>query len=95
MGNHHTLAENCYVPEPNFRLTSDQSVNSSLSVMVQKQTLECSIYTGLIVGVQRGLRPPSLRDRVKHGMLGGDGRGGGWSKDILEFQFGPNLGLRT
>ena len=30
----------------------------------------------------------------KFGVGGGGGGGGWWSKGILEFRFGPNLGLR-
>ena len=38
-------------PEPNLRLTSDKSVNSSLSIVVQKIKTERAIYPGLVVAL--------------------------------------------
>ena len=36
-----------------------------------------------------------LEPLTKFAVVGGGGGGGGWwSKGILEFRFGPNLGLR-
>ena len=38
--------------------------------------------------------PLGLEPTQKFAVVGGGGGGGGWSKGILEFRFGRNLGLR-
>ena len=37
---------------------------------------------------------PPTRPKTLSKVCCGGGGGGGWSKGILEFRFGPNLGLR-